>query len=205
MRLRSVSGLVTGAALALSVAGCGGGDPVVEVKDIPAGTTSVKLNSKFVKALGKLKLEPGPVGSARIKNGSARFPITGGNVKYYKPGTEDPFVQGELLHEGGGLSLEKGDTTVALIDFKIDPGESVLTGEVRANGKVVEEEVPLFFLDGRTLEPLREIKDGAVLQGTTVKLTKEAAELLNKTFSTDALEKGLKIGTAKIVVRSKVS
>ena len=205
MRLHSVARLATGAALALGAAGCGGGDPLVEVEDIPAGTTYVKLDPGFVKALGKLKLKPAPVGSARIVKGSAQFPITDGNVKYYKPGTEDPFVQGELLHDGGGLSLTKGDTTVALTDFKIDPGESVLTGEVRANGKVAEEEAPLFFLDGRTLEPLREIEDGAVLEGTTVKLTKEAAELLNGTFSTDALEEGLEIGIAKIVVRSRVS
>ena len=40
----------------------------------------------------------------------------------------------------------------------------------------------------------------AVLQGTTVKLSPEAAGLLNKTFSTDALKGGLVIGIATITV-----
>jgi hypothetical protein len=40
----------------------------------------------------------------------------------------------------------------------------------------------------------------AVLQGTTVELSPEAAELLNTTFGTDALEGGLVIGIATITV-----
>ena len=194
--------LVTGA---LAVGACGGGDPVAEVKEIPAGTTYVELDSGFVKALESLKLKPGTVGAANLSGGSMRFPITEGNVKLFEPGDEDPYVQGELKHDGSGLSLRAGDTKVALTDFKIDPGESELQGTVRANGKVVEEEFPLFFLDGRTLDPAREIKDGVVLEGTTVRLKDEAATLLNETFDTDALEEGLKIGIAKIVVMSEVS
>ena len=57
----------------------------------------------------------------------------------------------------------------------------------------------MFFLDGRTLDHLRPIDGGAVLEGTTVRLTQEAADLLNATFDTDALEAGFEIGTAKIV------
>ena len=42
-----------------------------------------------------------------------------------------------------------------------------------------------------------------MLEGTTVRLTQEAADLLNATFDTDALEAGFEIGTAKIVVRTE--
>ena len=59
---------------------------------------------------------------------------------------------------------------------------------------------PLFFLDGRTLQPLKTAGSTAVLQGTTVKLKAEAASLLNDTFGTDALKGGLVIGVAKITV-----
>jgi hypothetical protein len=45
----------------------------------------------------------------------------------YEPGTVSPFVQGELDHDGGGLSLTAGGKTVELTDFVIDPGASVLT------------------------------------------------------------------------------
>lgn len=70
------------------------------------------------------------------------------------------------------------------------------------DGEVAAESAPLFFLDGGTLEPL-EVMDAegtAVLQGTTVELKAEAAELLNDTFDVDALEGGLTIGTATITV-----
>jgi hypothetical protein len=42
-----------------------------------------------------------------------------------------------------------------------------------------------------------------VLQGTTVKLKAEAADLLNETFGITALEEGLEIGTAKITVNTQ--
>jgi hypothetical protein len=45
-----------------------------------------------------------------------------------------------------------------------------------------------------------EAEGTAVLQGTTVELKAEAAELLNDTFDVDALEGGLAIGTATITV-----
>ena len=205
MQHRLTTAVLASAALGLGGTGCGfgGEDPLVEVEDIPVGTTYVALDSGFVEALESLELTPGPVGSAAIENGSARFPITGGTVTYYEPGTEDPYVQGEINHDGSGLSLESDDTTVALTDFVVDPGDSELTGTVWANGEIAEEEASLFSLDGRTLEPLRSVDDGAVLEGTTVRLTQEAADLLNDTFGTDALEGGFEVGVAKIVVRTE--
>ena len=41
-----------------------------------------------------------------------------------------------------------------------------------------------------------------MLEGTTVKLKDEAAELLNQTFGVDALTEGLVIGVAKITVNT---
>jgi hypothetical protein len=77
----------------------------------------------------------------------------------------------------------------------------VLTWTVAADGDVVERAAPLFFLDSRTLQELRTTDSAAVLEGTTVKLNAEAADLLNQSAGTEALEAGLEIGTAKIVVR----
>jgi hypothetical protein len=161
------------------------------------------LDAGFVEALGTLKLTPAPVGDAKItKAGVARFPITGGNVTYYEPGTVSPYVQGEIDHDGSGLSLTGGGKVVELTDFVIDPGASVLTGKVSVDGEVAAESAPLFFLDGRTLEPLKAAGATAVLEGTTVKLKDEAATLLNDTFGTDALQGGLVIGIAKITVNT---
>ena len=96
-------------------------------------------------------------------------------------------------HDGSGLSLTGGGKKVELTDFEVDPGKSVLTGKVTVDGKVAAESAPLFFLDGRTLKPLETGDNGtAILEGTTVKLKQEAADLLNQTFGADALTGGLR-------------
>jgi len=212
MRFKTPLAILAAGTLAFGAAACGGDDeksskaeakPLADIPKLTGESTSVKLDAGFVKALTSLKVAPGPVGSAEItETGSAVFPITAGDVKYYKPGTESPYVQGKILHEGSGLSLTAGSTKVVLRDFLVDPGKSVLTGNVLVNGKMAAEAAPLFFLDGSTLEPLS-VKTSdmtGVLTGTTVKLKQEAADLLNKTFKIDALKAGLVIGVARIVV-----
>ena len=178
--------------------------PVAQVDALTGEQTEVALDAGFVKALTSLKVTPGPVGDATIEKGVASFPITGGNVKYFEPGTVSPYVQGMINHTGSGLSLEAGGKLVELENFDVDPGRSVLTGDVSVDGKEAVADAPLFFLDGRTLEPLRTASEGrAVLEGTTVKLKAEAAELLNTTFGIDALTEGLVIGVATITIATK--
>ena len=217
MKTNKIAAFAAIAAMSLTAAACGddnedsassGSDkkeqvkPVAEIADLSNGkTTKVTLDAGFVQALTDLKVAPAPVGEATISTqGVATFPITGGNVKYYEPGSISPYVQGRLDHDGSGLSLTAGGKKVELTDFVIDPGASVLTGNVSVDGKTAAEGAPLFFLDGRTLEPLRSGENTAVLEGTTVKLKKEAADLLNETFGIDALTEGLVIGVAKITV-----
>jgi hypothetical protein len=220
MRLATPAAIATCAALAVGAAACGSSSsssgsssssqasskpkPAAQIDQLTGRSTAVNLDSGFVKALTTLKLAPAPVGDAKISsNGVASFPITGGNVTYYKPGTVSPYVQGKIDHAGSGLSLTGGGKTVKLTNFMIDPGKSVLTGKVTVDGKVAAPSAPLFFLDGRTLKPLESKSNGtAVLEGTTVKLKAEAADLLNKTFGVTALKPGLVIGTAKITVNT---
>jgi hypothetical protein len=213
--------LATIAALSLGAAACGGDDessttsgsssssqsqpePVAQIDQLTGRQTAVALDPGFVEALTTLKLTPSPVGDAELSSsGTASFPITGGNVTYYEPGSVSPFVQGEIDHQGSGLQLEGGGKTVQLTDFQIDPGASVLTGKVTVDGEEAAADAPLFFLDGRTLEPLEANDNGtAVLEGTTVKFKDESAQLLNETFGTDALKGGLEVGVAKITVNT---
>ena len=166
--LRPMATVATIAVLAAGFAACGDDDetpaaaaasqpePVAQIDSLSGRSTEVALDSGFVEALGTLKLTPAPVGEGKItKQGVARFPITGGNVTYYEPGTVSPFVQGEIDHDGSGLSLTGGGKTVELTDFVVDPGASMLTGKVSVDGAVAAESAPLFFLDGRTLQPLK--------------------------------------------------
>ena len=220
MHLRTPAIIATAAALALGATACGSDEsssssgagsgsseqakPVADIPSLSGKSTAVALDSGFVDALTKLKLTPSPLGDATIsEQGVASFPITGGNVKYFKPGTVSPFVQGEIDHDGSGLQLKGGGKTVDLTDFVVDPGASVLTGKVTVDGKEAAASAPLFFLDGRTLKPLESKPNGtAVLEGTTVKFKDESAQLLNDTFGVTALEGGLPVGIAKITVNT---
>ena len=221
MHLRTPAVLATVAALSFGAAACGEDEassgssasasteqsqpePAAKIDRLTGRQTAVALDAGFVDALTSLKLTPSPVGDAKISSsGTATFPITGGNVTYYEPGTVSPFVQGRIDHAGSGLQLEGGGKTVQLTDFVVDPGGSVLTGKVTVDGEEAAASAPLFVLDGRTLDPLKTNPDGtAVLEGTTVKFKDESAELLNQTFGTDALKGGLEVGVAKITVNT---
>lgn len=227
MNLRFPSVLLAAGALAFTAAACGDDEeepsgsagssssessssssseepkPAAQIDTLTGSSTKVTLDAGFLEALTSLKVKPAPVGDATVSaKGVASFPITGGNVTYYTPGSVNPYVQGLINHDGSGLSLTAGDTMVELENFDVDPGKSVLTGDVSVNGEEAAADAPLFFLDGRTLQPLRQNDDGtrAVLEGTTVVLTKTAADLLNKTFKVDALSNKVVIGVAKITV-----
>jgi hypothetical protein len=178
-------------------------DPVASIPALSGGSTAVALDADFVAALESLGVAPGTLGDATLADGSVSFPITGGTVTVFDKETGyRPYVQGTLLHEGSGLSLTAGGTTVELTNFTIDPGTPArLFGDVAVNGAQAAASAPLFDLNGSTLEPLSTDSDGnAVLDGTQVLLSPEAADLLNQTFGVTALEGGLLIGISTISV-----
>ncbi len=180
--------------------------PVAKIDALTGKNTSVKLDPGFLAALKSLKLTPGVTGSAKLtSDGSLVFPITGGNVTYYTPGSVTPYVQGEIDHNGSGITLTGGGITVGLSNFIIDPGTSKLYGKVTANGKTVAEKVELFGLDGSTLQPLQadSTNGTATLTGTTVYISSDAAALLNKTYKTTAVTNKLKVGVATILINTK--
>jgi len=179
-------------------------EPLASIPALDGVDTQVTLDAGFVEALTTLGLTPGVIGGATLTDGVLAFPITGGNVDYYDPEESyRPYVQGEIDHDGSGISLTAGDIVVELTDFRIDPGTSQLFGTVTANGEEVGQDIYIFNLDGSTLNPLAEDADGnAVLEGTTVLISPDAAELLNSTFSTDAVTDELVVGIAKITAKA---
>ena len=217
-RKKKIAGLAIVAIAALPLAACGssGSDssssdsktsvakPVARLNDLSTGgTTAIKLDQGFVDALTSLKLTPGVVDGAKLEDGSLIFPITGGNVTYFKPGTAKPYVIGQIQHEASGLSLTAGDTKVELTNFNVDPGISRVYGDVTVNGKVAATSAFLFQLRGATLKPLQSEGNTAILEGTKVFISPVAAGLLNDTFKTDAVTKDLLVGVAKITVNTK--
>jgi len=179
-------------------------EPIASIPALSGVDTQVALDAGFVDAITSLGLTPGVTGTATLVDGVLHFPITAGNVDYYDP-AEDyrPYVQGEIDHIGSGITLTAGDKVVGLSDFVIDPGTSRLTGTVTLNGDLVGNDVFIFNLDGSTLNPLETDADGnAVLEGTTVLISTDAAKLLNDTFGTDAVTDTLVVGIAKITAHA---
>ncbi len=204
---KSLATLAVAGLLALPLAGCSiGGDDgppeaVAVVESLGGKNTAIKLDEGFVAALGQLKLKPGVVGKAKLTDGSLVFPITGGNVSVFTPGEVSPYVVGQVQHDTSGFSLSAGGTKVALRNFNVDPNVSRVYGDVLVNGKLAATNAYLFQLDGRTLEPLKTKGDLAILTGTQVKISPDAAPLLNSTFNTDAVKPGLLVGVATITVK----
>ena len=178
--------------------------PTAQIAVVAGKTTKVALDAGFVKALGSLKLTPGVTGDAKLSGGTLTFPITGGFVDYWNPSLHyRPFVQGELLHEGSGISLTAGSKKVTLQDFIIHPGNnSYISGTVKMNGSTVGTNVDIFRLDGGTLKPVTQDSSGdTVLTGTTVYVSTTAAALLNKVYGTTAVTGSLKVGVATLTVK----
>lgn len=176
----------------------------VELTDLSNGvSTAVKLDPGFLKAITGLGLTPAPTRDAKLTDGSLIFPITGGNVSLFKPGTVPNYVVGQIQHEGSGLSLTAGDTTVEIGNFNVDPGVSLVYGDVAVNGTLAVSSVPIFRLDGSSLMPVQTEGNNAILEGTKVYISETAAGLLNDTFGTDKVTDQLLVGVAKITVATK--
>jgi hypothetical protein len=167
--------------------------------DFVLGSTKVQLSPDFVNALTSLKVTPGTIGSGRLKQGVAVFPIVSGAGDV---GT----IKLEVNHQGG-LSLKGGDTIVELTDFSITnlSGAPVLTGLVKANDNLVGR-LPLFDLTlsgNPTAAPVKILHNKLPLTLVEVKnvkvtLSKDAATALNGVFKVTAFQAGLNIGTANV-------
>ena len=181
-------------------------------KTLTKGTTTVVPAASFVKALGSLKVTLGLSGKAKMTKQGLAFPITGGNATIYKTRAVTPYVQGVVKHQGSGITLSAGGTTVTLQNFVINPGNnSNLTGSVLVNGKqAFPAGTPLFDLDGNTLKTPTIGSDGyATLSGTTIYVSQAAAGALNKVFmlkgktALPTTKEAIEVGTAIIHVTGK--
>jgi len=214
---KTIAAIALVATTGLSAAACGSSDetsssapaasapapkPVAAIDSLTGNDTQIALDQGFVDALTTLKLTPGTVGSAKLAEGSLIFPITGGNVSVFKPGSVPNYVVGQVQHEGSGLSLTAGGTKVELTNLNVDPGVSRVYGDVTVNGKTAVTSAYLFTLNGSTLKPLATGSGTATLEGTQVQISPVAAPLLNETFKTDAVKPGLLVGIAKITVNT---
>lgn len=171
-------------------------DKTARITRLAGQSTSVALDANTAKALQSLGVSVAPVGSAKFDaaTSTVSFPITGGfaaihSDQGYKPG----YIAGTVLHEASGLKFTKGNKSIEVTDFVVDPGNSVLTAS--AGGK---SGIPLLFLDGRNVKVSSEGND-VVLDGTVAKLTAPGAAALNATFGVSDFKEGMPLGVVHLV------
>jgi hypothetical protein len=177
-------------------------DKTAVVSRLEGKTTNVTLDAGTAKALGTLGVSVAPIGSAKFDSATSTvsFPITGGYAaihsdQAFKPG----YIVGTVVHEASGLRFSKGNKSIDVTDFVVDPGNSMLTAS--SGGK---SGIPLLSLDGTAVKVSQEGSD-VVLQGTVAKLTATGAGALNATFGVSDFTEGLPLGVVRLVAASAAS
>jgi hypothetical protein len=177
-------------------------DKTARVSRLDGKATNVTLDAGTAKALQSLGVAVAPIGSAKFDSATSTvsFPITGGFAAIhsdlgYKPG----YIAGTVIHEASGLRFSKGNKSIDVTDFVVDPGNSILTAS--SGGK---SGIPLLALDGANVKVSMEGSD-VVLQGTVAKLTATGAGALNSTFGVSDFKEGIPLGVVRLVAASAAS
>jgi hypothetical protein len=170
-------------------------DKTAQITRLGGKQTAVKLDAGTADALKSLGVAVAPTGTGKFDaaTGTVSFPITGGFAaihadKGYKPG----YIAGNVIHQGSGLKFSKGNQSIEVTDFVVDPGTSILTAT--AGGKAG---IPLLSLDGTNVAVSMSGSD-VVLQGTVAKLTATGAGALNSTFGVTAFKEGIPLGVVTL-------
>ena len=198
--MAAIAGLAGGATTAASAATSqGAGAQAAAAVHLRGGVTAVTTAPGIAPALLKngivpLATSPGTESVLFRKSGPAArftFPVTGGSV------TLSP-LGGKINHAGGILfaNLRNGKT-VGVSRFTINLARADLTGIVNGNPKA---RVPLFRLD-LSHAKLTAGKHIVTAKGIGLKLTSAAAKALNSALGTKLFSAGLKLGTARTLLR----
>ncbi|MFQ3664905.1 MAG: PEPxxWA-CTERM sorting domain-containing protein [Sphingomonadaceae bacterium] len=149
---------------------------------LAGGDTRVLVESAFVPLIG------GVTGVASVFSADpliANFPISGGFL--------DASLAGTIRHDGVGLILTDGMTTVEAGNFVIDTTQSLLFGDVLLNGAPLVSDFALFSFDLGTVT-VAQLTDLANPQ-LGLLITAGLAGALNDVFGVEGLE-GVQFGRA---------
>lgn len=177
-------------------------DQTTRISRLDGKATNVTLDAGTVQALQSLGVAVAPIGTAKFDSATATvsFPITGGFAAIHSDlGYQPGYIAGTVIHEASGLRFSKGNKSIDVTDFVVDPGNSILTASSGGNVGI-----PLLSLDGTDVKVSTEGAD-VVLQGTVAKLTSTGAGALNSTFGVSAFTEGLPLGVVRLVASSPAS
>lgn len=198
---RSLPGAL--AAIAIAVAGCGGGDPFSSEQpaertaapglpsravpsEISEGTATLALSGSVTTLLNLAGVDIVPVPPATRTDNDMAMPVTSGDIGV------DPLA-GRLDHDGG-IRFTGGTGTLEATGLSLDLRTGVATAEVEG------ERIPLLETDFQPAR-LSEDRQSVVIVGENASVTDEAAVALNAMIGSDVVPAGLSIGDLTVEAR----
>jgi hypothetical protein len=158
--------------------------------DLRGGATTLALDPGTAQVLTQdLGISVGVLRPGKATSKGLRFPITPSRLNAKT-------LAGTIRHRGG-ISFSKGDTTVALRNFRIR-----INGSPDLTAKVGGTRLSILDLDLSNAK-VTTSKRGVKVKRVRASLTQGAADALNQAFSTNAFAGGLPIGTATVDGRFK--
>ena len=181
--------------------------PPVDLAAVTGGTTDVVVDPSFLDRLSTLGLSVAGVGAAAsAPTANSRgsdvwsFPVTGGT------GVLGAVPPGAVRHDGAGLRLTDGTTTITLTDLVLESADGdmgTVSATVAVDGAVVAGDTAVLAADLAAAEPVR-VDDAAgvaVLSGVALRVTAQGAEVVNAAQGSDGLPPFLAVGVATVTLR----
>jgi len=157
--------------------------------ELAGGRTGLALDPGAAAALTAQGIQAAPIAPAFASGGELQFPITGGNV--------DARTFAGRINHSGGIRLTRGSTSVSLTSFRIN-----IDSAPDLTARVGTARVSILKLDLSQLT--RRVRGRSItLGGVRARLTREAADALNRAFGTTAFREDLLLGVATVRARAR--
>lgn len=173
--------------------------PLLERTALAGGTTEVVADRAFLEALDRLGLAPRATGAGRASGpGTFAFPVTGGELAVSAVGSPG----GEVRHDGSGLLLTSGTSSLSLEDLVLDGDAGVVTATVSVDGAERAEDAPVLAVTAAGVEvpATGEPPGSVVVRGLRLALTAQGAEVLNEVHAPDGFAPGAPVGAVTLTL-----
>jgi hypothetical protein len=172
-----------------------------EIPRLSGIATSVTFSAAVRDIFSRVGATPGAFGSATYDShdGDFSFPITGGTAVVH-PGLAGKvgYLQGVVLHQGSGIVLTRGSTSVSMTDLTVVPGASMVYASVNGGADNAE----LFSMTWDKAK-ISMVGGNISVDGAVLDLTTGAAAMLNSVFDTTDFTPGTELGTVDLVASGR--
>jgi hypothetical protein len=173
----------------------------IEIPRLSGIATSLTFGSAARSVFARVGTAVGAYGSATFSSSGnvVSFPITGGTAVVHPTlSGRVGYLEGVVLHQGSGIVLSRGLTSVTLTDLTVVPDASAVYASVNGGG----DNADLFSMTAKTTR-IKTVGGNLEVAGVTLELTTGAAAMLNSVFATSDFVPGTPLGTLELVASGR--